>query len=311
MGNAHVLMLLPYLMRKCRSLIIPAVVSSHLLAKYVVEEGLKVCANIHHARRAPGEAVNDTVAEQFCSYMTSLTPFLATLAECLPGQIRQFHANGMAADYFEFLSQAVRIVESPLLPPAYRSMVEPSREGLAAQAGLTYQLFPGEMTIPWERVHPTISRSIRTLWNDVSNPAISVWELIRHARKTHICYALECTESLQTSGRMYQRCSGCLVVGYSSKECQKRAWKDPRAPHRDICKKLRLVVDAGKRHLEGDGDDAGFVRDMERANITDSLLSEIERWITNVRSMLCTADGSPAPGLKFFDERGRATYVSD
>jgi hypothetical protein len=310
MGHSNVLLLLPFLVRTCRSLIIPAVISSHMLAKHVMEKGLKVCANVHNAQRAPGEAVNNVVAEQFCSFMTSVISLLSCIAECLPGQIRQFHDNGMAADYFEFLSQAVTIVESPLLPPAYRSRLEPSREGIAAHAGIIYQLFPGEMIIPWSRINPTIRRATDILWNDISDPAITVWELIRHARKTHICYALECTESLQTSGRMYQRCSGCMVVGYSSKECQMRGWKDPRAPHRDICKKLRLVFDAGKSHLEGDGDEGEFVRDMKRENIPDSLLCEIDRWLNNVKSRLCTADGSPAPGLKVFDEKGRATYVS-
>ena len=30
-------------------------------------------------------------------------------------------------------------------------------------------------------------------------------------------------------------CGKCMVVAYCSKECQKRAWKDPQQPHKTVC----------------------------------------------------------------------------
>jgi len=307
MGDAYALLLLPFLMRICRSLIIPAVISSPSVAEYIVERGLKICADISHACSAHNGLVDVAVAEQFCGDMQRFTAFFHILSQCLPGQIRQFYVNH-ATDSFKFLSQAVKIIESSLIPSIYKAEIEPHREFLAAHAGVLYELFYKDIRASGAHLHPTIRFAINTLFEDLTSPAVSAWELIRHARETHICFALECTESLQSTGRMYQRCSGCLVVGYSSKECQKRAWKDPRVPHRDICKKLRRVVDAGKDHL-GREDDEIFVRDMMKAKITDSVFVDIIRWLNNVRSMLSTADGSPAPGLKFYNEQGHPTLV--
>jgi hypothetical protein len=198
-----------------------------------------------------------------------------------------------AAGTFEFLSEGVNIIESPILSSIFKSIMQPIHGGLAKYAANMYDMFPEEMCVSLEQLTPSITLELATLFKESETPAIGVWQLIRHSRQAHICYALDCKESLQSSGRTYQRCSGCLVVGYSSKECQRRAWKDPRAPHRDICKKLRRVVEAGKGHFEAEDCMAWeeFGRDIERANIAESELFEIIIWLEDMNSLLSPPDG--------------------
>jgi hypothetical protein len=286
-------------MHICRSLIIPAVISSNLLSEYIVEQGRKVCADVQNARRAPNKPVYDDVAEQFWTDMVIIVSFLNAIKINFPGHEHQFYSK-RAADTFEFLSQAINIVESPILSPRFKRLMQST--SLATTTANLYDMFPGEMRISQERLHPTVAHALATISKEAGNIAVGVWQMIRHSRHAHICYALDCTESLQTSGRMYQRCSGCLVVGYSSKECQRRAWKDPRAPHRNICKKLRRVVDAGKGHFEGEDCEEweAFVQGVKRAKIPDSELCEIFGWLDDMNSLLSPADGRP----------GRDTVIS-
>lgn len=82
------------------------------------------------------------------------------------------------------------------------------------------------------------------------------------------------------------RCSGCRVVAYSSKECQKRAWTDERLPHRDICKKMKQVYDIGGAYLNRVADQAKFVREVKRAKIKDLVLKEIGMWLSTAYSKL-------------------------
>jgi hypothetical protein len=289
-GDPYALMLVSCLMHVCRSLVIPTIISSNALSEYIVEQGRKVCADIQNAPRAPNKPVHDAVAERFWTDMVTIVSFLAAIKQCFPAHEPQFYSKH-AADTFEFLSQAVNIVESPILSSKYKRLMRDV--DAATFAANLYDMFPEKMLVSKERLHPAVADSLATISKEAGNIGLFVWQLIRHSRYAHICYALDCSESLQTSGRMYQRCGGCLVVGYSSKECQRRAWKDPRAPHKDICKKLRRVVDAGKGHFEGEECEAwrAFVQDVKKANITDNELCEVLMWLDNMNSLLFPTDG--------------------
>jgi hypothetical protein len=276
----------------CRALIVPAVMSSNLLSEYMIEQGRKVCADLQSARLVPNEPVLGIFAEQFYTDMVVIISFLGAIKHRFPAHEHQFYSK-CAVDTFDFLTQAINIVESSILPPIFKRLMQSI--SLATYTANLYDMFPEEIPVSKERLHPTVTHALATISKEAGNVAIGVWQLIRHSRHAHICHALDCKESLQTSGRKYQRCSGCFVFGYCSKECQRRAWKDPRAPHRDICKKLRRVVDAGTGHFEGEDCEAWreFTQDMKRANISDSDLCHVFSWLGDMNDLLFPTSRRP------------------
>ncbi|KAH9917805.1 uncharacterized protein B0H18DRAFT_817725, partial [Fomitopsis serialis] len=55
------------------------------------------------------------------------------------------------------------------------------------------------------------------------------------------CCAPECNETFATAGGPFSRCAGCGVLCYCSRDCLKNAWRHAKAPHKDICPKLRVL----------------------------------------------------------------------
>lgn len=73
---------------------------------------------------------------------------------------------------------------------------------------------------------------------------------IRLARFDLYCSARNCPNSIQSTGRQFQRCGRCNVAVYCSKKCQIDAWSAQQYPHRRICKILQsLVTIAGSELL--------------------------------------------------------------
>jgi hypothetical protein len=153
MDDATVFALLSFFMRICRSLIIPSVVSSPSVCKYIAERGLQACNAVSSAPLTRNGQVEDSIANMFCHDMMSIASFSRICAQWLPAQIKQFHL-GFEKDTFVFFSRAVEIMESSVIPIRYKVNMEPFREGFAAHAGILHMLFPKNM--PKGRLYPTI-----------------------------------------------------------------------------------------------------------------------------------------------------------
>ncbi|KAF9476958.1 hypothetical protein BDN70DRAFT_881737 [Pholiota conissans] len=79
---------------------------------------------------------------------------------------------------------------------------------------------------------------------DVLYPEIARMAInhIRNGRFDLYCSAQDCPNSMQSSGKAYQRCGACNVAGYCSKKCQKASWNSPQYPHKSLCKILQNLV---------------------------------------------------------------------
>ncbi len=66
---------------------------------------------------------------------------------------------------------------------------------------------------------------------------------IRKFREEIRCSAYCCPNSIQSAGKNFQRCSRCQIVPYCGRECQIRAWRDEKYPHKRVCPILRHLVD--------------------------------------------------------------------
>ena len=65
---------------------------------------------------------------------------------------------------------------------------------------------------------------------------------IRSARFDLRCSARFCPNSIQSTGKEFQRCGRCNIAVYCSKKCQTDAWASEQFPHKVICKLLRKMV---------------------------------------------------------------------
>ncbi|KDQ08987.1 hypothetical protein BOTBODRAFT_81172, partial [Botryobasidium botryosum FD-172 SS1] len=92
------------------------------------------------------------------------------------------------------------------------------------------------------------------------------------------CWAPGCAHTFSSLNRTFDTCAQCKRVAYCSKECQVRAWKDARVPHKVICKKMRRLTDAiGPKEKPDSRDMQAFVRACEDKKVDVELIADVER----------------------------------
>ena len=70
-------------------------------------------------------------------------------------------------------------------------------------------------------------------------------EVASKSSKSHYC--VKC-QKIEQCGKPFARCSGCQLVRYCSKDCQKQHWKE----HKALCMSVRefKVDDNAQRNLD-------------------------------------------------------------
>jgi hypothetical protein len=81
--------------------------------------------------------------------------------------------------------------------------------------------------------------------NELSTPWTSMIAAIDCETRSQTCASPDCSKTYADSSA-FKNCGGCRRVVYHSRECQKRAWNHPVAPHRDICSILRQMFSANQ-----------------------------------------------------------------
>jgi hypothetical protein len=76
--------------------------------------------------------------------------------------------------------------------------------------------------------------------SELNTPWTSMIAAIDCETRSQTCASPDCSKTYADSSA-FKKCGGCRRVVYHSRECQKRAWNHPVAPHRDICSILRQV----------------------------------------------------------------------
>ncbi|KZV80040.1 hypothetical protein EXIGLDRAFT_733713 [Exidia glandulosa HHB12029] len=98
--------------------------------------------------------------------------------------------------------------------------------------------------------------------------------IICDVRMRHDCGARNCTVRERDVGRRLQRCAGCGIVQYCSKDCQRRDWKASETPHKAVCALLKRLAPLLELS-EGD-----FRKRVREINITQDELALM--WV-NIR----------------------------
>lgn len=282
--SAHVFSLVCFFVRVCGPLIVPAIVASKSAPKYMVEHGLQICADISNASLDPNGQIDDLSVGVFLDELIYLGAYVHSLLTFPPLLFRDLHF-GIANSTFDFATQALSAIESSTIPQSYRPQLTNLTNELATYAAMLWTIAPEQMTVPKARIHPAIG-SIMDDMATPSPPAEFACSMMRHAKSIQFCFASGCPESAQSSGRVYMRCSGCRVVAYCGKDCQRRAWADKEHPHGGICKKMKQVYDVGGNYIHRDEDQDKFVREMRRAKIRDVVLKEIGIWLCEAYTKL-------------------------
>jgi MYND finger len=275
MGTAQLFSLLRFFVHICGPMIIPAFVASRFAPEYIIEHGSQVCFDVSNASMDRNGKIDDLAAGNFMIEMGRLVTIVKSFFTIPPLLNRDLHF-GIAQRAFDFATQAISTIESPIIPQTYNSQMKPIVD--THYASWLWTTVPEQMTTPIPRVHP----AIRSAMDRLTKPfpaADFAHSMMRHARSIQFCFAAGCSESAQSSGRVYMRCSGCRVIAYCSKACQKRSWTDGHLPHRDICKKMKQVYDIGGDYLRREEDQAKFMQEMKRAKIKDVVLGEIGMWM--------------------------------
>lgn len=109
-------------------------------------------------------------------------------------------------------------------------------------------------------VHPVIAL---VDWNYTLSPEESasvpqdtrLVQTLRVCYKDMRCFARGCMNSLQTSGKDFQRCGKCSIATYCGQECQAASWRDEEHPHKRVCPIIvDLLEKAGDPHPEDYGE---------------------------------------------------------
>ncbi|KZV81641.1 hypothetical protein EXIGLDRAFT_685772 [Exidia glandulosa HHB12029] len=69
-----------------------------------------------------------------------------------------------------------------------------------------------------------------------------VLRLISRLRRRHYCGVADCTIRECDVGHRLQRCAGCGILQYCSKDCQRRDWKASETPHKAVCATLKRLA---------------------------------------------------------------------
>jgi hypothetical protein len=83
-------------------------------------------------------------------------------------------------------------------------------------------------------VLPTSIRNIEE-WSTLTNVLVYQW-----ARQQ--CAAPGCSNTTEDIARRFRYCSGCCLIPYCSRRCQKNAWtREKGVHHRDVCSSIRYI----------------------------------------------------------------------
>src|SRR6266481_7847470 len=101
MHSAHIFSLMGYFMHICSPLIVPAIVTSCSVPKYMVERGLGICSAVSDAPLDLNGQVDDFTAKTFKRELEYLGSFIQSLLSLPPLMHRDIHF-GIAASACDF-----------------------------------------------------------------------------------------------------------------------------------------------------------------------------------------------------------------
>lgn len=141
------------------------------------------------------------------------------------------------------------------------------------------------LDLPYDtaRYHPNIVAGSKLRVLIEANAPQMAFETFCRLAGEQRCFAPGCANTCAREGRKFENCAACRRTPYCSKACQVSAWKHPRAPHKEVCKKLRQLADetgVGSRLELKDA--LHFVETCSKKKIDKDLIGDV---VVHMRSL--------------------------
>ncbi|KAJ7135713.1 hypothetical protein C8R44DRAFT_976544 [Mycena epipterygia] len=283
-------------MRICQLLIVPQFAASPLVED-LVRVGRKLFDHAMTGFSAEDAHQRRHVAWGFSTQVLDIERLMTDLKDIPAGEFELKLLNGHETKIVQLCSLLLfattdpRFIESGLTVPKLSSCAQ-----IAAHY---YRLYQMHLHKPFP-VHPAITASDATsfppLPRTLRDTAV---QLLRELRAETLCLRIGCSNSLQSAGRAFQRCSRCNLVSYCSTACQATAWTAEACPHKRVCPKLRRLLAAGGG-VEKLKDASSFTQNCLMAGVSEDWIQYVDEWWqTTDQRRVQRPDGSHwSPGFR-------------
>ncbi|KAF8204607.1 hypothetical protein BJ912DRAFT_2521 [Pholiota molesta] len=265
--------------RFCGSLLVPSAVES-ALTQHVIDAGRQLFDRTWTTIRLRAETRRAAMGRAFTSQVEMLLSYFNLFYDQQYPENKMKMMDGIEVKAVQVFSLLCYVADDPRLflqsPRILRTRL--AQHGLEIYINMeryldplpSILLFPGICALNVAKVNNKEIKAIEALSRPSDGPEkdmaltffdqgnhhlyISMAEMaishIRAARFDLYCSARNCPNSIQSTGRQFQRCARCNVAVYCGKKCQIEAWSAQEYPHRKICKILQsLVAIAGSELL--------------------------------------------------------------
>lgn len=260
----------------------PHIAAMPEIGDFIAQNGIQMCANVTRSQqttRGPRQM------KYFYDEITFMGDFIRGVCSWMAADMDAFH-SACKDDIFAFSNIALRVSDLPCPSEYDKSKREEAVSFLAGYAANLCRTLPPPKC-PVGDVHPAVLAMHDERASDFTSLEYGAFTVINGIRKYQLCFAMNCPESMQSSGKSYQRCGGCGVVSYCSKACQKRAWTDPEIPHRPICAVVGQVYKSCSGAIDS-GDVFRSVLNIKKAGISDSDLILVTEGLAIATMMMQT-----------------------
>ena len=280
-------------LRVCNTLLIPSL-AQFRMSHVVVESTRKLVDATMIDILSTNDGVRVRAAERFNYIGTNFISFL-TLVLDQKFDIRAELVRGCETKAMQLCSILQYLSSDPYMPPC--GFQRPIFKMLPGHGQDLFRFFHmHRYPRPDMPVHPEVVRYDLIRFPPPPPPdqrQTVTLEQIRKMRLEMRCSAYKCTNSLQTSGNDFQRCARCMVVSYCGRECQTRAWKEEKYPHKRVCPSLRSLIDRGGGHFLFFKEEATMMvlQNWINAGVIDDDLNTYDDW----NKMIYESRGYPVP----------------
>lgn len=242
----------------CPSLLLPAILSSNILAQYIIDYEHAFITKTREVVLNDGKSSETIFTDLFFDCGLHLTVLMKRFIHFFhTEQFREFH-RGRGRAFLKVIRNINYILD--------RLNMDGSEDVHSIRLMV-----------------PRYTALLTALLPEEACRARELWSIIQNASALERCFLLDCPDASVSMKRgPMQRCSRCHIAMYSSRECQAHSWSDTRAPHRKICKNLKGIMDMVEKMGKKNTDFVSFRKAVSDAKVDDSIMEDIIVWFESI-----------------------------
>ena len=235
-----------FILRICQEILSPSLIKFKFWSTFVEAARRLVDLTMIDLSAADDDA-HSYAAQRFTCFIPHWMPLFNVLYEVIAPDIEAEFWRGCETKAMQICSILLYLSSDPHLRlHGVDSWVD---DHLAVHAQRLFRLFQMHLyPHPDMPVHPKIEEEDSKDFPppiSLETPRHISAAAILHFRLDTRCSARGCLNTMQNSGRNFQRCARCTVVAYCGRSCQVKAWKDEQYPHKRICPLFTTLVEVG------------------------------------------------------------------